>query len=215
MQISYLGLSSFRIKTNTATIVTDPYAFSTGLHFPKTIADITIISQDKEEHNNKEGIKNPNCFFVEGPGEYEIKEVMIRGMRTFVDNSNESLREKNTIYTITAEDLVVCHLGDLNSELSDKLLKEMENVDVLMIPVGGLHTLNPEKAVQVIKKIDSRIVIPMHYSQPGLSDKYKGLATLEQFLQEFELEPKRTDKLVLSSTSLPDEMELMVLDRKK
>jgi len=209
MLITYLGVASFRLKTSTATIVCDPYSFSTGLHFPKVTADIVTISSDKEDHNNKEGIKNPDCFFIEGPGEYEIKEVMVRGFKP--KNEQEG---SGVVYLFEAEDLTVCHLGVLNAELTEKELKELENVDVLFVPIGGVGTINSEQAVKLVKTIDPGIVIPMYYRQPGMKEFYQTLGTLEDFLQEFELEPKRTDKVTVSSTTLPDEMELYVLERK-
>jgi L-ascorbate metabolism protein UlaG (beta-lactamase superfamily) len=211
MNITYLGHSSFRIKASIATIITDPFDDSLGLHFPKKEADIVTVSHHHFDHENIKGLKNPDAFVIDAPGEYEIKEVMVKGISTFHDDKNGEERGLNTAYTMEVEGVHICHLGDLGHELSEKQLKEFEETDILMIPVGGVYTIDPKIAVSVIKAIDPSIVIPMHYKVPGLNDSFAQLATLEDFLSEFELAPTKTDKLVISSSTLPEEMELVVL----
>ena len=213
MNITYLGHSSFRIKTSTGVIVTDPFDKKIGLHFPRKEADIVTISHGHSDHNNKTGIKNDDAFFVHGPGEYEIKDIMIKGIKTFHDDKNGEDRGMNTVYMMEIEDVTVTHLGDLGHELSAKQLKELETTDVLMIPVGGVYTIDPRVAINTIKHIEPSIVIPMHYKVDGMSEMFNQLATLDDFVKEFELEPNKMDKLTVSASSLPDEMELVVLER--
>jgi L-ascorbate metabolism protein UlaG (beta-lactamase superfamily) len=215
MQIIYFGHSSFKIKTKTASLVTDPYHKQIGFKFPKTRADICTISHSHPDHNNKQGIKNEDCFFIEGPGEYEVKEVMIKGIKSYHDNENGQQRGSNTIYLIQAEDINICHLGDLGYELSDKEIKELENVDVLLIPVGGIYTIDPKQAVKIIQKIDPSIVIPMHYKQAGLSSTFDILATSADFFKAMDMEAKNQERLSITASSLPEEIEVFTLDRKE
>ena len=92
-------------------------------------------------------------------------------------------RGTNTIYTIEMEDITLLHLGDFGEEkLRDATLEELpDNINVLMIPVGGTYTIDAENAARVIKQIEPRFVIPMHYKIPGLSLKLEGV---EPFLKE-------------------------------
>ena len=73
----------------------------------------------------------------------------------------------NTIYILESEDLKICHLGDLGTDLDEKQLEEIDGVDVLMIPVGGNYTIDGKKAAEIIKKIEPTIIIPMHYKMNG------------------------------------------------
>ncbi len=73
----------------------------------------------------------------------------------------------NTIFILEAEDMRICHLGDLGIELDQKDLELIDGVDILMVPIGGKYTIDAKKAVDLIKKIEPAIIIPMHYKING------------------------------------------------
>ena len=187
MDITWLGHSSFRIKGKLATIVTDPYGASTGLKLPKTEADIVTVSHDHEDHNDLSRIGG-DFKEVLGPGEYEIREVSIFGISSFHDASGGSERGRNTIYTISMDSMRLCHLGDLGHRLTQEHLREIGEVDILFVPVGGVYTIGPEEAVEVINGIEPKVIIPMHYSLPGLAYK---LSPVEDFVKEIGITPRR------------------------
>lgn len=210
MQIFYLGHSSFLMKAKTASLVADPYEEKIGFCFPKTRADIVTISHNHYDHNYIKGVEG-KPFVVAGPGEYEEKEVSIVGISTFHDQLKGKERGKNTIYLIHAEDLNICHLGDLGHQLSAKLIDRIGDVDVLFIPVGGVTTLNYKEAAELISKIEPRVVIPMHYKTSQHSPKFSQLTGIEEFLKEMGVAKQAEDKLTLSKSSLREEMEVVVL----
>lgn len=213
--INYLGHSSFRIKS-IATVITDPYDISTGLHFSKQEADICTISHKHKDHSNREGIKNESCFFIDAPGEYEIKDVMIRGYRSYHDQVNGEENGFSNIYLYETEGFKICHLGDLGTEkIDEKILKEIAECHLLFIPVGGTYTIGPAQAKEIIKRIEPNYVVPMHYKVAGMSETFNSLKTVDDFLKEMGAEIEPVDKLILSETALPDETEIVVLNRKK
>ena len=169
MQIIWHGQSCFQIfvrreKNNQVSIVIDPFDESLGLRVPKLEADILLITHSHHDHNNIKAVSGPTSasspFLISGPGEYEVKEVYIRGI--------PSLGE-NTIYTIEAEDLKLCHLGDLGQkELTADQLEKIGEVDILMIPVGGIYTISSKEAPKIMAQIEPKIIIPMHYQVPKL-----------------------------------------------
>jgi len=173
MQIFWKGQSCFQIisqtgKNNLVYLVIDPFDESTGLRVPKLEADILLISHSHADHNNKKAVSSPvpakSPFIIEGIGEYEIKNVFIQGIHSWHDEKEGEERGENTIYTIEAEELKLCHFGDFGQkELSDKQLEEIGDVDILMIPVGGTYTIDSKGAAKVISQIEPKIVIPMHY----------------------------------------------------
>ena len=122
MDITYLGHSSFKIRTKTATVITDPFdPKMVGLKYSGVEGEIVTVSHDHSDHNAVDRVSLVKKV-VEGPGEYEILGVTIMGYKTFHDNKNGSERGENTVYVIEAEGLRLVHLGDLGHLLSDDQL---------------------------------------------------------------------------------------------
>jgi L-ascorbate metabolism protein UlaG (beta-lactamase superfamily) len=192
------------------TIITDPFDKSIGLKPPRGAADIVIVSHDHYDHNNIKALSG-TPFVIDGPGEYEIKEVRIIGCDSFHDQKQGRERGSNTIYLIEVDKIRVCHLGDFGQErLSDKQLEIIGQVDILMIPIGGTYTINAREAVKIVEQIEPHLVIPMHYKLPGLKID---LAGSEEFLKEMGLNKKPAiDKLTIKKKDLVGkEMEVVVM----
>ncbi len=215
MIITWLGHSAFKFQgkgqSDSVTVITDPfYPEKTGLKLPRLEADIVTISHDHDDHNNSEAVKG-DPHIVTGAGEYEIKGVFIEGVPSYHDEEKGAKRGGNIIYRFEIEDLSITHLGDLGTELDNKQLESLEGTDILLVPVGGIYTINAAKAVTVINQIEPRIVIPMHYQVPGLNLSNE-LATLETFLKAIAIKPRQEEKLKISKKDLPQEnMEVVVL----
>ena len=148
--------------------------------FRKMEADILLVTHQHSDHNNVKAVsKNP--FLIEGPGEYEIKEVFIQGIPAFHDNVSGKERGTNTIYIIEAEGLRICHLGDFGQkELTLEQLEKIGGVDILMLPVGGIYTISAKEAPKIMAQIEPKITIPMHYKIPKLKIK---LEEVDNFLK--------------------------------
>ncbi len=191
--------------------MTDPYDKEVfGKMMPITKADIVTISHLHHDHCSTERISN-SPFIINGPGEYEIKGVEIFGISSFHDKKQGSERGENTIYVYRLDDLRLCHLGDLGEKLTDKQIEKLNGIDVLMIPVGGVYTIDAKEAVLVIDQLEPKIVIPMHFKTKDLSFE---LGPVENFLKEMGKEgvkPKRS--LNVTPSSLPDEREVVWLKR--
>jgi L-ascorbate metabolism protein UlaG (beta-lactamase superfamily) len=215
MQIIWKGQSCFQIVTqkskNPVNIVIDPFSPEIGLRPPSSPADIVLITHDHPDHNNAEAVGG-EPFVVSGPGEYEIKEVYIEGIPSFHDSSGGKERGTNTIYLVEAEDLRVCHLGDLGqNELSDEQLEKIGEVDILMIPVGGNTTISEKEAMKIMSQIEPKITIPMHYSIPKLKAKLDGVDKFLKALgvKTMQPEPKLSVK---KKDILPEEAKIVVLE---
>lgn len=185
MNIFWHGQSCFQInlsqgKNNHVNIVIDPFSEKMGLRLPKLQADILLITHEHYDHNNVKAVSG-NPFIVSGPGEYEIKNVFIEGISSWHDNSQGKERGENTIYTIEAEELKLCHLGDLGQkELTEEQIEKIGEIDVLMIPIGGVYTISAKEALKVMSQLEPKIIIPMHYQIPKLNIK---LDSLDKFLK--------------------------------
>lgn len=215
MNIIWHGQSYFEIIVKNSIngdvkIAIDPYGEDLGIKPPKTEAHILLITHQHQDHNNKAVIKG-QPFVIENPGEYEIKGVFVRGIPGFHDNQKGKERGSIVIYTIGAEDIKICHLGDLGQkELSSEQLEEISEVDILMIPVGGNYTIDAKDATEIVSQIEPRIVIPMHYKIPGLKLDIDGV---EKFLKVMGIEGLEVlPKFKISAKDLPqEETEVVVL----
>ena len=197
------------------TVVTDPFDASVGFKFPKVEADMVTISHDHQDHNQKQ-LAGGRPYVIDGPGEYEVKGVSVLGLQTFHDEVQGQKRGLNTVYRIEFEGISLSHLGDLGHPFSSGQLAELNGVDVLFIPVGGVYTIGPKRAVEVISQIEPKIVIPMHYRVPEQKgDKTFGQLTgVKEFLKEIGEEVTPQPKLLVSRDRLPIEREVVVLERK-
>lgn len=214
MDITYLGHSSFKLRGKTSVVVTDPFDPSVvGLKFPKhTAADIVTVSHDHQDHNAV-GELEGESFVVNGPGEYEIKGVGIVGLSVFHDDIKGEARGRTTIYRIEIDGVSVVHLGDVGHVLTADQVDSLDGVDVLIIPVGGVYTVDAAGAVQIVHEVEPSIVIPMHYGRPELNQKtLGGLAPVAVFLKEMGKEGVQPQpKLVVTKEKIPEEMQVVVL----
>jgi L-ascorbate metabolism protein UlaG (beta-lactamase superfamily) len=209
MDITWYGHSCFRLSDRGVSIVTDPPADELGYERPRIRADVVTISHEHPGHNNRVGFRGGPRFF-EGPGEYEVKGVFITGISTYHDGRNGSDRGRNTVFLFEFDGVTICHLGDLGHVPIQSQVEDLSAVDVLLIPVGGLHTIDASKATEVISLIEPHLVVPMHYKTPVEKAK---LQTLDKFIKEMGLEPMPPQPdLKVTKSSLPEETQVVVLN---
>lgn len=217
MTITYHGHSTFKIKGKVGVVVTDPFDEYIGLSLPSMSADIITVSHDHKDHNAVKSLsgtaRRSNPFVVTDAGEYEVGGISVFGVQSFHDANGGVERGKNLVFTVLVDGIRICHLGDLGHVLTPEQLEEIGEVDVLLCPVGGVFTIDPEVAVKTIRAIEPGIVIPMHYkSEKHNQDAFGDLKTLDDFLKVYGVNPTPVAKLELASkSSVPEETELVVL----
>ncbi len=198
-----------RAKGEKFSILIDPFSPEIGLKLPKTEADVVLVTHGHFDHNYIKGVSG-NPFVIDSPGEYEIKENFIQGIDSFHDEVQGEKRGSNIIYTVEAEGMRICHLGDLGQkELTPEQLDRIGQVDILMVPVGGTYTLEAKGAVKVISQIEPRIVIPMHYRLPKMKVKLEGV---DDFLKAMGRKSAESlPKLLVKKKDLPTEETKVVV----
>ena len=148
MIIRHLGHASFRINLKDGTsIVTDPYDENVGFAMPSTPADIVTISHEHHDHNFIGQLAPKHV--IRGTEQAQFSGLTIEGFATFHDDVSGAKRGKNTVYLFEAEGLRVLHLGDLGHMPGDDLIENLLPIDVLMIPVGGVFTIDAEMAAEL------------------------------------------------------------------
>jgi L-ascorbate metabolism protein UlaG (beta-lactamase superfamily) len=212
MEITWLGHSCFKLKGKQATVITDPFSPATGYTLGKLTADIITVSHPHPGHSYVQGVAD-DPRILKSPGEYEAAGVLTVGVHTYHDNDKGAQRGKNTAFVIDIDDVMICHLGDLGHVLTAEQVAEMEGVDVLLIPVGGVSTIDAVQAAQVVRQLEPKIVIPMHYKTDAIK---RDLETAERFLKEMGVkEAIPQPKLVVNKNSLPLTMQVTVLSYKQ
>jgi L-ascorbate metabolism protein UlaG (beta-lactamase superfamily) len=210
MQITWYGHSCFRLRGRSGTVVTDPYGGEIGYSLPRVRADIVTVSHDHPDHANVKAVKGKPKI-INGPGEYEIKDIFVIGIPTYYDDTRTQPGIRNTVFVFDADGITVCHLGDLRRVPTQSQVEELSEVDVLLIPVGGGSTLGAAKAPDVISLLEPRIVIPMHYR----TEFVRGLKLqpVDQFLKEMGVKDAAPlDQLKVTKSGLPSETQVIVMD---
>jgi L-ascorbate metabolism protein UlaG (beta-lactamase superfamily) len=147
------------------------------------------------------GDKKP--FVISGPGEYEIKDVFIKGLPSDSEYGGE--KRINTVYNVALEGMNICFLGAISTvELPKATDEAIDQVDILFVPIGGAGVLDPAKAYKLAVSIEPKIIIPILYDDKKDS--------LKQFLKEAGDNPKPETKLTLKKKDLEGkEAEVMVV----
>lgn len=208
-ELTWLGHACFRLRSRDVTIVTDPVGRPFGYDISRVRADIVTISHQHPGHNNVEALKG-SFTILDGPGEYEIKEIFITGVRTHHDTEGGATYGPNTIYTIALEDIVFCHLGDLGHALTPDQMEQIGPVDVLLVPAGG-GALPITLATEIIAQIEPGIVVPMHYAT-GTVPAIAGLEPIDKFARELGLhDATPRDRLTIRHSDIPENTQVIIL----
>ncbi|KKR81327.1 MAG: Zn-dependent hydrolase of the beta-lactamase fold-like protein [Candidatus Daviesbacteria bacterium GW2011_GWA1_41_61] len=211
MDIYWYGQSCFRIKGKSTTVILDPFDPEyTGLKLPvkEMEAQIVLSTHDHKDHNNV-GVVSGDPLVITGPGEYEVKGVTINGAQVYHDNSSGSERGRSTIYHLVIDGVNIVHVGDLGHILNEEQISQIETTDILLVPVGGIYTIDGETAAKVVAQFEPKVVIPMHYKIPGLKFDLK---EVEPFLKEMGAENvEPVSKLTITRDKLPEETTVVLL----
>jgi hypothetical protein len=221
MQIIWHGQSCFEIIVskgkgeNIVILIDPPGEAETGLKAPaKTGAQIVLLSNNSYTLGKGDLDKiAPGAFVVDGPGEYEIKGIYVRGTDFNFGKTGVSAESPaGTIYTIEAEEMKLCHLGNFSDkELAMAQVEKIGNVDILMFPVLGGKDLGAKETLKIISQIEPSIGVPMNYEIPKLKLE---AGDLKEFLKAAgvgQIEP--LSKLTIKKKEIsPEEAKIIVLN---
>lgn len=198
MQIQFFGLTSFKITTKEATIITDPFSKDSGLSSPRGAADIVILSEkDNDLFSSISGITG-DYFHIPDPGEYDLKGVTVTGLPLKQEDNYV------TVYLIESEDIKILNLAHIKEwNMKEDDIESLGDIDILILPVGGESALDASQASKIIAEIEPKIVIPSHFLSPGLKVK---TGDIEKFKKEMGGKVENLDKLTLKKKDLNNEV---------
>jgi len=207
MDIQFFGANCFVVNTKQLRITIDDNLAGLGASSPTKAGDLVLFTTptDKPKVEAK--------LVIDGPGEYEVAGVSVKGMSVRA-NMDAADQKTATLYKIIADDLNLVITGHIYPELSEEELETIGLVDILCIPVGGNgYTVDAAGALNVIKKIEPKVVIPTNYTDKAL--KYPvPQQSLDEALNILAMEPKETvTRLKIKASDLSDALQLIVLER--
>lgn len=199
MEITWLGHSCFLIKDSKGIqLLTDPFDNTLGYDIYKGSPDIVTISHQHFDHNYCKNLLG-NYKIVDTLGSFHESNILISALPSYHDNIQGAKRGENIIFTFKIDGYNLCHLGDLGHTLSMDDLYAIGPIDILFVPVGGNYTLSGKEASEVSKKINPKIVIPMHYKTSRVSFPLDGVET-------FLLHMKNGSKIGSNTLVIDDEI---------
>lgn len=206
MVITYYGASCFKVQSGETVLVFNPPSKDSEFKSPRFQANMVLLSYNHKDFNgwdNLSGKKEGEApFIIDGPGEYEIGGIYVKGLATGRNDLEQGI---NTVYAVSVEDISLCHLGAANEkELGAEITEDIGEIDILFTPIGGENVLDSTMASHIISQLEPKIAIPSHYKE----------ADLKKFQKEFGNGPiKPVDKLTIKKKDLGEQKaEIVVLE---
>lgn len=179
MKLTWLGHSCFKVEKGDFIVILDPYADGSvpGLASIRERANLVLCSHEHNDHNYRDGI---------GLWEAEENPFTVEQMNTYHDDVKGERRGENQITILGDGKTRLAHMGDLGCEPEPEQLEQLKGVDVLLLPVGGHYTIDAAQAADLVKKIEPRIVVPMHYRDDEEGFGFDVLGKVEEFLENMD-----------------------------
>lgn len=207
MELQYFGANCTRILTKKASIIIDDNLGELGLKQQAKAGDIVVFTG---AHGD---LDVDSKIVIDRPGEYEISGVSIIGLAARAHMDEEGSKTA-TIFKLVSDDIRILVTGHVYPDLSEEQLETIGLVDIIIIPVGGNgYTLDGVGALKIIKQIEPKVIIPVHYADKAINYPVPQ-QDLKSVLQNMGIESKQTiQKLKIKNTEVPEGTELITLER--
>lgn len=217
MELTWYGRTCIRLRGKDAVVVVDPFQSVVGPTGRGLTGDIVTYShpddnplpraKGKASRDGRTLLPSSleDAFVLDGPGEYEVKEVLVTGVRTYRDTVRGAESGKQVSYAIELDGVHTVHLGDIGHLLSEEKLADIGSVDIVCVPLGG--ALTPSQAAAVVAQLAPWIVVPMPISEDDACAE-----ALKRFFHEMGAEPSTQPKLSVTAANLPSETTTVLLE---
>ncbi|HEY8632827.1 MAG TPA: MBL fold metallo-hydrolase [Candidatus Limnocylindrales bacterium] len=218
MELTWYGRTCIRLRGRDAVVVADPYQSVVGPTGRGITGEIVTYSHPDDRplpkakgHLSRDGktilpSSLDQAFVLDGPGEYEVRDVLLTGVRTYRDDGRGTDRRKQVAFSIELDGMHTIHLGEIGHLLTEEEIADIGPVDIACIPIGG--ALTPQKAAELIAQLDPKIVVAM----PLDDESVEVGEALAKFFHEMGGEPATQPKLSVTISSLPAETTTVLLE---
>lgn len=208
-ELEYKGGNGVVLATKKATLNIDPRLSLVGLKDIKTKDEVELVTEERFVVENSEA-----RIIIDSPGEYEVGDFTIRGVAAMRHIDAEDGEKLSTIYRIECGDVRIAVVGNVAPKLTDDQLETIGIVDILVLPVGGSgYTLDATSAAAMVRDIEPKVVVPVHYADGGLRYEVPQ-DSVDTFTKELGVPVETVSKLkVKSAAALPQALTVMVVSR--
>jgi len=207
-KITFYGHALFVIESIEGTkIGIDPYDQQIKTSLPDVRADIVVSSHDHFDHNNISLFRGKPRL-VDAPISINMDDIEFEGISSYHDEKNGAVRGSNIIFKFDVDGIKFAHLGDLGHMLDKDQAGQLKDIDIMMVPVGGTYTIDSVTALDIIKKVKPKVVIPMHYKE---EDTKLDVDPLESFTSKVKDHKEMGHSIKVSRETLPQKTEIWVL----
>ena len=218
MELTWYGRTCIRQKGRDAVVVNDPYPAVVGPTGRGITGDVVTFSHPDDAPKPKKAVRLSRdgstaipsslepAFVLDGPGEYEVHDALVTGVRTYRDDAKGAERGRQVAFVTELDGIHTIHLGDIGHQLTEEKLADIGRVEVACVPIGG--ALSATRAAALIAQLDPKIVVPMTVCE----DEADCDEALKKFLHEMGATPTVQSKLSVTSSSLPLETTTVLLE---
>ncbi len=211
IKVTYFGHSMFLVQDERNQLVTDPFDGSVGYPLPEVEAEVVLVSHDHFDHNNAALVKGVSQVINEiEPFSFIMGTLKIESCASYHDAFQGKERGENIIFKWRLSGVTFVHMGDYGeAELTEEQQGFLSGTDVLLVPVGGVYTIDCQKAKELVEQIKPSIAIPMHYKT---SKCQINIDDAGDFVSSFENPVFHSSTVNIIADKLPETMEVWVLD---
>ena len=218
MELTWYGRTCIRLRGRDAVVVADPYQAVVGPTGRGISGEIVTYSHPDDAPLPKaRGVRSRDgstllpssleqAFVLDGPGEYEVRDVLLTGVRTYRDDAKGAERGKQVAFLVELDGMHTIHLGEIGHLLTEEKLADIGPVDIACVPIGG--SMSATKTAELIAQLDPRIVVAM----PLDDDAPETREALAKFFHEMGGDPSPVPKLSVSISALPAETTAVLLE---
>ncbi|MEX1295291.1 MAG: MBL fold metallo-hydrolase [Candidatus Limnocylindrales bacterium] len=226
MEITWYGGSCVRLKGREGVVAADPFRSIAGPTGRGLTADIVSFSHPDESVVTGRGTKAKagvtsrqlgvplptsleQAFVLDAPGEYEVHDVMVTGVRTFRDDEHGAARGMSTSFVYQLDGVYIAHLGEVGHLLDQDTVREMGHVDVVCLGIGT--QLSAAHAAEIVSQLDAHMVVPLALTESAAKPE----GELERFLKEMSAtQLQAVPSLKVTISSVPNETAVVLLEQK-
>lgn len=209
VNVNWFGHAMFLVERKGLKIITDPYSTEIGYSFPDLKASVVTVSHDHFDHNNISAIDD-NPMIISDAAPILFGPVSFEGLITDHDDAGGEKRGKNIMFRWQMGEIIFAHMGDYGeAELTSEQKSFLRQADVLMIPVGGVFTIDGEQARKIVSAVSPRVVIPMHYKTPMLNLE---IDTIDDFTDNLDNVRHVGKTASIEAEKLPASTEIWVME---
>ncbi len=215
MQLKFYAQSAFHITADDGTrIMIDPFEHTERIRYDPTFdkADIVLVTHEHGDHSNVDAV--PGEFrVVRGIGTQSVRGKTFHGIGSYHDKEQGATRGPNTIFVFDIDGIRIAHFGDQGCELEPSQVAQLAGVNVMLAPIGGGPTLEPELVWSLAQEIQPNILIPCHFKTPDIDLQ---IVSVDEFVADKDdVRRAGSSEVTLTAGALPNPVQILVLDRSR